>query len=133
MNILQIMKFTDRLIYKYILKKYGMHGMNTDNIDLYWLMNCSMKNIVVILEEQQIERIFSQVKSVISVEYKNVIDMFNKKIRDIILYRTEWINNLSNNQDIFKYAFENESIDIKRNLIKDKIKSYEKALEILEY
>jgi hypothetical protein len=40
--------------------------------------------------------------------------------------------NLSTNQDVYKYAFENESIDIKRNSIKEKIKSYEKALEIIE-
>ena len=84
------------------------------------------------LEDQQIERIFCQVEAVICVEYKNIMDSLNKKIRDIILYRTEWIDNLSTNQDVYKYAFENESIDIKRNSIKEKIKSYEKALEIIE-
>ena len=84
------------------------------------------------LEDQQIERIFCQVEAVICVEYKNIMDALNKKIRDIILYRTEWIDNLSTNQDVYKYAFENESIDIKRNSIKEKIKSYEKALEIIE-
>ena len=84
------------------------------------------------LEDQQIERIFCQVEAVICVEYKNIMDSLNKKIRDIILYRTEWIDNLSTNQDVYKYAFENESIDIKRNSIKQKIQSYEKALEIIE-
>ena len=84
------------------------------------------------LEDQQIERIFCQVEAVICVEYKNIMDSLNKKIRDIILYRTEWIDNLSTNQDVYKYAFENESIDIKRNFIKEKIESYEKALEIIE-
>jgi hypothetical protein len=84
------------------------------------------------LEDQQIERISCQVEAVICVEYKNIMDSLNKKIRDIILYRTEWIDNLSTNQDVYKYAFENESIDIKRNSIKEKIKSYEKALEIIE-
>ena len=84
------------------------------------------------LEDQQIERIFCQVEAVICVEYKNIMDSLSKKIRDIILYRTEWIDNLSTNQDVYKYAFENESIDIKRNSIKEKIKSYEKALEIIE-
>ena len=84
------------------------------------------------LEDQQIERIFCQVEAVICVEYKNIMDSLNKKIRDIILYRTEWIDNLSTNQDVYKYAFENESIDIKRNSIKEKIESYEKALEIIE-
>ena len=84
------------------------------------------------LEDQQIERIFCQVEAVICVEYKNIMDALSKKIRDIILYRTEWIDNLSTNQDVYKYAFENESIDIKRNSIKEKIKSYEKALEIIE-
>lgn len=84
------------------------------------------------LEDQQIERIFCQVEAVICVEYKNIMDSLNKKIRDIIIYRTEWIDNLSTNQDVYKYAFENESIDIKRNSIKEKIKSYEKALEIIE-
>jgi GTPase SAR1 family protein len=84
------------------------------------------------LEDQQIERIFCQVEAVICVEYKNIMDSLNKKIRDIILFRTEWINNLSSNPDVYKYAFENESIDIKRNSIKQKIESYEKALEIIE-
>jgi len=84
------------------------------------------------LGDQQIERIFCQVEAVICVEYKNIMDALSKKIRDIILYRTEWIDNLSTNQDVYKYAFENESIDIKRNSIKQKIESYEKALEIIE-
>jgi GTP-binding protein EngB required for normal cell division len=84
------------------------------------------------LGDQQIERIFCQVEAVICVEYKNTMDALSKKIRDVILFRTEWINNLSTNQDVYKYAFENESIDIKRNSIKKKIESYEKALEIIE-
>jgi hypothetical protein len=60
------------------------------------------------------------------------MDILLKKIRDIILYRTEWIDNLITDPDIYKYAIEDESIDVKRNFIKNKIKSYEEALEIIE-
>ena len=84
------------------------------------------------LEEQQIERIYCQVNAVICVEYKTIMDILLKKIRDIILYRTEWIDNLITDPDIYKYAIEDESIEVKRNFIKNKIKSYEEALEIIE-
>ena len=87
---------------------------------------------IVVIGVQQIKIIFCQAEAMICVEYKNIMDSLNKKIRDIILYRTEWIDNLSTNQDVYKYAFENESVDIKRNSIKEKIKSYEKAFEIIE-
>jgi hypothetical protein len=34
---------------------------------------------IVVIEDQQIERIFCQVEAVIYVEYKNIIDSLNKK------------------------------------------------------
>jgi hypothetical protein len=34
---------------------------------------------IVVIEDQQIERIFCQVEAVIYVEYKNIMDSLNKK------------------------------------------------------
>jgi len=84
------------------------------------------------LQDQQIERIFCMVQAVIDVEFKNVCDGFVKKFRNVNLYRTKWINELSSIPDINKYAIEDKSIDVKRNHIKDKIKRYEEAYEIID-
>jgi len=84
------------------------------------------------LQDQQIERIFCMVQAVIDVEFKSVCDGFLKKFRNVNLYRTKWINELSSIPDINKYAIEDKSIDVKRNHIKDKIKRYEEAYEIID-
>jgi len=84
------------------------------------------------LQDQQIERIFCMVQADIGVEFKNICDGILKKVRNVILYRTRWINELSSIPDIHKYAIEDKSIDVKRNHIKDKIKRYEEAYEIID-